>query len=105
MADEPTEQPSFMDRRSPFEFHVRREALAREYLVALEGQRLVRERLAECFRTEGVNQFVNCKELRIQYMTLCADRFKGMVFPEDAQPNNRRTPGIINIFEAPVKEE
>ena len=97
MEDEPaTPQPSFLDRSSPFAFHVRKEALTREFQIAIEGQKLVRDRLAECFRTEGVNQFVECKELRLQYMALCNDRFKGMVFPEDAQPNNRRVLGVIN---------
>ena len=96
MEGESEPQPSFLDRSSPFAFHVRREALAREYQVAIEGQKLVRERLAECFRVEGVNQFVNCKDLRLQYMALCNDRFHGMIFPEDAQPNNRKVPGLVN---------
>jgi hypothetical protein len=92
MADEEV-QPSFHNRDSPTEFFIRREILSREYQIAVERQKLVRERLAHCFRTEGVNQFVNCKELREQYMNLTNDRFHGMIFPPDAQPVNRIIPG------------
>jgi hypothetical protein len=94
MADEEV-QPSFHNRDSPTEFFIRREILSREYQIAVERQKLVRERLAHCFRTEGVNQFVNCKELREQYMNLTNDRFHGMIFPPDAQPVNRLIPGRI----------
>ena len=89
------QQPSFKDSSSPFNFNVRNEQLIREYQVAVEGMKLVRERLAHCARTEGANQFVNCKELREQYLALCNDRFKGMVFPEDSQPLNRNVPGLL----------
>lgn len=93
MSSEP--QPSFKDRSSPYAFNVRNEQLIREYQIAIEGMEIVRERLAHCVRTEGVNQFVNCAELREKYSALCNDRFKGMIFPEDAQPANRLVPGLI----------
>lgn len=64
--------------------------------MAVENMTLVRERLAHCARTEGVNQFERCKELREQYWALCNDRFRGMVFPEGAEPSNRLVPGLIN---------
>ena len=90
-----TKQPSFDDKTSPYDFNIRREALVRENQIAIEYQNVVRERLADCARKEGVNQFVNCKELREQYMALCNDRFKGMIFPADAQPLNRKVPGLV----------
>lgn len=76
-------------------FNVRNEQLVREYQIAIEGMTLVRERLAHCVRTEGVNQVANCKELREQYFALCNDRFRGMIFPEDSQPVNRFVPGLV----------
>jgi hypothetical protein len=92
---ESQEQPSFRDYSSPYAFNVRNEQLVREYQIAIEGMQLVRERLAHCVRTEGVNQFENCKELREKYAALCSDRFRGMVFPSDAQPSNRTVPGLV----------
>ena len=77
------------------EYNARNEAVVREYQIAIEGMRLVRERLADCVRHEGVNQFVNCKELREQYWALCNDRYRGMVFPEGSEPKNRNVPGNI----------
>jgi len=68
--------------------------MVREYQVAIESMNLLRERLAHCVRTEGVNAALNCKELREKYFALCNDRFKGMIFPEDAQPLNREVPGL-----------
>lgn len=47
------------------------EKYAREYQIALEGMKIIKERLAHCSRTEGVNQFENCKELQKQYFALC----------------------------------
>ena len=86
---------SFKDKSSPVAFNVRNEQLVREYQIAIEGMALVRERLAHCVRTEGVNSVANCKELREKYWALCNDRFRGMVFTEDAQPDNRFVPGLI----------
>jgi hypothetical protein len=91
----PETQPPFKDTSSPYNYNIRQEQLVREYQVALENMQIVRERLAHCVRTEGVNQFVKCKELREQYLALCTDRFKGMIFPPDAQPLNRTTPGLL----------
>jgi len=87
---------SFKDRTSVVEFNKRNEALVREYQIAIEGMTLIRERLAHCVRTEGVNHATNCKELREKYWALCNDRFRGMQFPESAQPENRLVPGLID---------
>lgn len=87
-------QPSFMNRDSPVDYHIRREMLTREYQIGIERQKLARERLAHCFRTEGVNQFQNCKELRDKYLDLTTDRYHGMLFPPGTEPINRTVPGI-----------
>ena len=65
-----------------FEQSTLNEKLVREYQIATEGMVVIKERLAHCARSEGVNQFENCKELREKYFTLCNDRFHGMIFPE-----------------------
>lgn len=91
------DQPSFKDRSSLYDFNVRNENLVREHQIAIENMGLVRERLAHCARTEGVNQFVNCKELREKYFALCNDRFNGMIFPENAQPISRQVPGLVPL--------
>ena len=65
-----------------YEQSVLNEKLTREYQIAVEGMDIIRDRLAHCVRTEGVNQFENCKELRLKYFDLCNDRFHGMIFPK-----------------------
>jgi hypothetical protein len=57
------------------------EQLSKEYQIALEEMGIVRHELRECVRTEGVNQFTNCKEIRDKYWALCKDKYKGMVLP------------------------
>lgn len=78
-------EPPFIDRSSGNAFHERNEILAREYMVAVEGMHLIGEKLAHCFRTEGVNHYVNCRELREKYAALCKDRFRGMVLPQEIE--------------------
>ena len=75
----------FIDRSSANAFHERNEILAREYMVAVEGMHIIGEKLAHCFRTEGVNHYVNCRELREKYAALCKDRFRGMVLPQEVE--------------------
>lgn len=86
--------PDWKVRTSPYEYIVRQEQLTREYQIALEQMGIVRENLAECVREEGINHFVNCKELREKYWVLCNDRFRGMVFPEGQEPTNRNIAGL-----------
>jgi hypothetical protein len=82
------------DRSSVVAFNERNEQMVREYQIAIENMEIQRERLADCVRTEGVNQMTACKDQREKYFALCNDRFKGMIFPEDAQPANRGVPGL-----------
>lgn len=81
--------------RTPAEFYQRNEELVREQEIALQSMRLAGERLAHCFRTEGVNQFANCKDLREKYWALNIDRYHGMLFPAGEEPKNRQVPGLI----------
>ena len=72
----------------------RKDLLIREKLIADEYNKVMQERVAECFRKEGINSAVNCKDLREKYWALCMDRYNGMLFPPDAQPRSRILPGI-----------
>ena len=89
------DKDTLKDYSSPYNFHVRNDKLIREYQISLENMNLIRKDLAHCIRTEGVNQFVNCEELRMQYFELCQDRFRGMIMPPDTKPVNRQVPGLI----------
>ena len=80
---------------TPYDYNIKSQSYVREYQISLENMAIVRERLADCVRTETVNQFTNCKELREKYFELCNDRYRGMIFPEGAQPTNREVPGLI----------
>ncbi len=86
---------NFRDNLTPYEYNVRQEKLVREYQVAIENMTLVRERLADCVRTEHVNSFVKCKDLREKYFSLCQDRYRGMLLPEGLEPANRKVPGLV----------
>ena len=88
------ETTNFRGNMAPFDYNVRQEKVAREYQIAIEGMALVRERLADCVRTEHVNSFVKCKDLREKYFALCQDRYRGMLFPEELEPKNRVVPGL-----------
>ena len=83
------------DNSSPYNHHVRNELLTREYQIALESKAALREKLAHCVRTETVNQFTHCKELREEYFALCQDKYRGMIFPPGQEPKSRTVPGLI----------
>lgn len=84
-----------LNTASPFEFHERKRQMVFEYQIAVEQKAIIRDQLAECARTENVNQFRNCRELREKYLALQRDRYHGMLFPEDLQPTNRDLPGVV----------
>ena len=88
-------------KKDPIKFHERNEQLTREYQIAVENMGIIRRELAHCVRTETVNQFVNCKELREKYWALCTDRFRGMIFPDGIEPN-RAVPGLIAPKQTPA---
>lgn len=85
----------YKDGLSPYEMYCKREVDMKEHYIANAHQQLARERLAECVRSEGVNQFVNCKELREKYTELCRDRYHGQLFAEGFEPKSRQVPGMI----------
>jgi hypothetical protein len=84
-----------MSHSSPADFYKQKEDTIREQQIAFATMKLTGEKLAECFRTEGMNSFVNCRDLREKYWALCNDRYRGMIFPPDEEPANRQVPGLI----------
>ena len=73
----PSSGPSNFDpsspRADPVAFVRQREHETREAMIDIEKAKLIRERLRECYRREGVNHFENCKELVEKY----AEAFHG----------------------------
>eukprot|EP01039_Chlorochromonas_danica_P003818 gene3818-4168_t len=84
----------FRNKLSPYDNKVRTDKYAREFQIAVENMAVVRERLSDCIRTETINQFTACKELREKYFALCIDRFHGMLFAPGEEPVNRALPNI-----------
>jgi hypothetical protein len=80
---------------SPFEYNVEQDKLIKEYQISIEAMAILRKDLAHCVRTETVNQFINCKDLREKYFSLCTDKYKGMIFPAGSEPINREVPGLV----------
>jgi len=77
---------------SVYEYNQKLDVLSREYEIALQTQQIVGDKLAECFRQEGVNQFVNCRELALRYSELVNDKYHGMLLPPDHFEINREKP-------------
>lgn len=65
-----------------------------EHLVAAERLSVLREKITECVRTQGVNQFTECKELRERYFKLCMDNYSGELFPPMTNPTRRTLPHV-----------
>lgn len=57
--------------------------MTKEKAIANETHRLLKEKLETCFREEGVNFFINCKDIREKYLKVQQDFHKGMVLPAD----------------------
>lgn len=95
MSEENAPIKVFINSGSAYDAHFRNEQLTREYQIAIESMGILREKLAHCVRTENVNHYVKCKDLREKYFALCNDRYHGMIFPEGYQPVNRNVPGLI----------
>eukprot|EP00511_Aplanochytrium_stocchinoi_P000060 CAMPEP_0204821804 /NCGR_PEP_ID=MMETSP1346-20131115/11_1 /ASSEMBLY_ACC=CAM_ASM_000771 /TAXON_ID=215587 /ORGANISM="Aplanochytrium stocchinoi, Strain GSBS06" /LENGTH=68 /DNA_ID=CAMNT_0051947719 /DNA_START=363 /DNA_END=572 /DNA_ORIENTATION=- len=41
----------------------------RERMIAVEQTKMLREKVAACYRAEGVNHYQNCKEIVDQYIS------------------------------------
>lgn len=61
----------------------------KEDFIAHATLEIMQDKLKVCYRTHGVNHGIMCKDLREEYMNLMMDRYKGQLFPDDSQPNNR----------------
>mmetsp|Transcript_20200 Transcript_20200/g.40721 ORF Transcript_20200/g.40721 Transcript_20200/m.40721 type:complete len:99 (+) Transcript_20200:36-332(+) len=83
------------DPSQAYNFHLRKDQMIREYHISLESMKMLREELSECVRSESVNQFVNCKELREKYFLLCQDNYRGMIMPPGMENVNRQVPGLL----------
>jgi len=76
----PSSPPASFDKSNPYEdpvaFVQQREHDTRERMIDVEKAKLIRERLRECYRNEGVNHFENCKDLVEKY----TEAFEGKSF-------------------------
>ena len=76
----PSSPPTSFDKSNPYEdpvaFVQQREHDTRERMIDIEKAKLIRERLRECYRNEGVNHFENCKDLVEKY----TEAFEGKSF-------------------------
>lgn len=45
-----------------------RDQRVRERMIAVEHTKILREKVAACYRREGVNHYQNCKEIVDQYI-------------------------------------
>ncbi len=62
------------DHSSTYEFIKGNETISNEMHIAMANKKMIRERLKECVRENGVNANENCYELRIQFASLIKDR-------------------------------
>ncbi|CDF33206.1 unnamed protein product [Chondrus crispus] len=70
----------------PFQIALAREQRAREAMVAIEETRILGERLAHCYQTEGVNHLVKCEALaRAYYRRITRSGLKGPVELSDIE--------------------
>ena len=76
----PSSPPTSFDKSNPYEdpvaFVQQREHDTRERMIDVEKAKLIRERVRECYRNEGVNHFENCKDLVEKY----TEAFEGKSF-------------------------
>lgn len=72
------------DRSDPAAWANSREQVMREQMIAKERVKLLKEKIIACYRKEGVNHYVNCKEFTTKYIDLIQDRTYGMLKPPKA---------------------
>ena len=58
-----------------------REQRGRESIIAQQTVRLVREQVAQCYKTEGVNHYKNCQEVTQKYYDLITAPGFGILSP------------------------
>ena len=59
---------------------------ARERQVAIETVKLLRRRVIECYRKEGVNHYENCKDVAQDYYDVIVKKDNGQLHPKWADP-------------------
>lgn len=62
------------------------EQRARERQVAYETVKLLRQRVIECYRREGVNHYENCKEVATDYYNTITKKDMGQLHPNWEKP-------------------
>lgn len=65
------------------------EQRARERQVAYETVKILRQRVIECFRKEGVNHYENCRKESKDYYDLITDKDLGQLHPEWSKPEKK----------------
>lgn len=72
--------------KDPVKFLQAAEQRARERQVAYETVRLLRRRVIECYRKEGVNHYENCTEPVNDYYNVIIKKDLGQVHPKWENP-------------------
>lgn len=70
----------------PLKYIQATEQRARERQVAVEIVKLLRRRVIECYRKEGVNHYENCKNVAQDYYDVIVKKDKGQLHPNWADP-------------------
>jgi len=72
--------------KDPVKFLQAVEQRARERQIAIETVKILRQRVAECYRREGVNHYENCKEPVQDYYNIIIKKDYGQLHPNWANP-------------------
>ena len=62
------------------------EQRARERMVAIQTVKLLRKRVIECYRKEGVNHYENCRDVAQDYLDVIKKKDIGQLQPEWKKP-------------------
>ena len=62
------------------------EQRARERAVAVETAKLLRRKVIECYRKEGINHYEKCKEVNQEFYDVITKKDLGQVHPKWADP-------------------
>lgn len=83
------------------------EQRARERQIAIETLRIIRTRVQECYRREGVNHYENCQKEVKDYYDIIMQKSLGQVQPDWA--DERKKEGFGGFFsvakDPPAKKE
>mmetsp|Transcript_15361 Transcript_15361/g.21702 ORF Transcript_15361/g.21702 Transcript_15361/m.21702 type:complete len:109 (-) Transcript_15361:87-413(-) len=72
--------------KDPVKFLLATEQRARERQVAYETVKILRKRVIECYRKEGVNHYDNCKKPVADYYDVIIKKDLGQVQPKWENP-------------------